>query len=191
MFTKNYRDNLAYQLRGSVPPKETCPVVSIGGTKYSDLSGYSLSRGYNRFISTSMKTVRASNAEYFKDKSNGNSFGYGVVFGSGNTAPTQDDTTLSGNLVTGLTSSYVYNETFADDGIDVTTVYTLTNNNAESVTIGEIALVDVIQNQPQQYYDTYYYPYLIERTALETPITIQAGGVGQVTYTIRMNYPTA
>ena len=30
----------------------------------------------------------------------------------------------------------------------------------------------------------------VERTVLETPVTIPAGGVGQVTYTIRMNYPT-
>ena len=34
------------------------------------------------------------------------------------------------------------------------------------------------------------YPYLIERTVLESPITIPAnGGVGQVTYKIRMDYP--
>lgn len=29
----------------------------------------------------------------------------------------------------------------------------------------------------------------INRTVFDTPVTIAAGGVGQVTYTIRMNYP--
>lgn len=190
MFTKNYRDNLYYQLTGYAKPKENCEIISVGGTQYKSLSGYSLNRAYSRPVTTIVKNVRATNENLFTDKVTG-SFGYGVVFGSGNVAPTLDDITLSGDLITGLSSSYKYTEAFLDNCVELTILYTLTNNNDESITIGEIALIDMIQNQPQQYYDTYYYPYLIERSVLETPITIPAGGVGQVTYTIRMNYPTA
>lgn len=59
---------------------------------------------------------------------------------------------------------------------------TITNNNETDITIGEVGIV---------YQTGSSYSVLFERTVLESPITIPAGGVGQVTYTIRMNYPTA
>jgi hypothetical protein len=116
--------------------------------------------------------------------------GSGVVFGSGNTPATVNDYKLAGDTIMGCTCSYANKSTYNSDGSTSALIYdyTITNNNDAEITIGEIGI----------FFETYWkhsntdnrhYFNMIERTALETPITIPAGGVGQVTYTIRMDYP--
>ena len=68
---------------------------------------------------------------------------------------------------------------FFDDHADIFTALTLTNNNGEAVTISEI------------YYAKWWYNsygYLLDHTVLDAPITIPAGGVKSLTYTIRINF---
>lgn len=109
----------------------------------------------------------------------------GVVFGTGNIAPALGDYCLSGDFIKGISATYAVKQTDADDGYTMSFVYTITNNNSEDITIGEVGVVEFAHdgNNINGYA-------LTERTALESPVTIPAGGVGQVTYTIRMNYPT-
>lgn len=105
----------------------------------------------------------------------------GVIFGDGDTEPIVDDYKLSGNLISGLSASVVQTQTVEDDYMEIENVYTLTNTNTTEVTIREVAYCHQLSA----------YGVLMERTVLDEPVTIPAGGVGQVTYTIRMNYPTA
>ena len=113
----------------------------------------------------------------------------GVVFGTGNTHPTIDDTTLSGNLISGFSYSKSVTTERGADGVTFTALYTVTNNNAEAITISEVA---IIANLTQQNTSTdTKFKALVERTVLDTPVTIPAGGIGQVVYTITFNYPTA
>lgn len=116
--------------------------------------------------------------------------GYGLLFGTDNTPPTVDDYKLAGDVITNCTYSKTTTSAITEDGSEgtLTNVYTITNNNDAEITIGEIGLYS------EQCWQTAYsactsYPVLCERTALETPITIPAGGVGQITYTIKMDYP--
>ena len=102
----------------------------------------------------------------------------GVAFGNGTHAPSMDDYTLSGSLVTAFTASAVMSKT--DNTLKAT--YTLTAT--ADITISEIGLFGL-------YYSGNRYPFLIERTLLDEPVTIPAGGVGQVEYTITFNLPTA
>lgn len=115
----------------------------------------------------------------------------GVIFGDGTTPPTHTDYCLSGDVVTGIVASSTRKATGTDDAAENTVLFTITNNNAKAVTIGEVGYVG--------YINFYTGPtgsgtnsdrLLLERTLLESPITIEPGGVGQVTYTLRMNYPT-
>ena len=115
----------------------------------------------------------------------------GVIFGDGTTPPAASDYCLSGNVVTGIVASSTRSATCTDNGSENTVLFTITNNNIKSVTISEVGYVGY-----NQYYTgptgsgSYSERFLLDRTLLESPITIEPGGVGQVTYTLRMNYPT-
>lgn len=114
----------------------------------------------------------------------------GVVFGTGTTPPTYDDYKLSGDLITGLTISKTESTDRSDTDASRTVIYTITNGGASDVTIGEVGLLAVGSQSPKETSYGYRYPMMVERTVLNSPVTIPAGGIGQVTYTIRMNYPT-
>ena len=118
--------------------------------------------------------------------------GYGIAFGTGTAAPKFDDYTLSGDFITGLTGTVVRECVSDTDGnVVITVLATLTNTNSNDVTISEVGYVNSFTGkQPNSTSNVYAYV-LFDRTVLDTPVTIPAGGIGQVTYTIRMNYPTA
>lgn len=108
----------------------------------------------------------------------------GIVIGTGNAAPTIEDYAFSGDIIT--TFAYSITQTFAsdEDGAELTDVLTITNTGSADFTIREIGIVGNPSSSGNQK------SMLLERTVLDTPVTIPAGGVGQVTYTIRMDYPT-
>lgn len=116
--------------------------------------------------------------------------GYGVLFGSGTTPPTIDDYSFSGNVVSGCTCSQTNTSEIADDGKSSQwqTVFTITNNNTDAVTIGEVGVfTEVYLRNSSAAYE--HKAIMLDRTVLETPITIEPGGVGQVTATWRMEAP--
>lgn len=126
----------------------------------------------------------AANMASYISKYTGGSSG-GVVFGSGTTPPTLDDYCLSGTLLSGLTVSAAVTPTWDADGCTVTGVYTITNSSGVPVTISEVGLVGATIN------NVTYYAVLLERTLLENPISLDVNEIGQVTYSIRFNYPTS
>ena len=109
----------------------------------------------------------------------------GIYFGTGTTAATIDDYALSGEIISTISYSSDVQVTLNDDIAALIGTYTVTNTGTETITIGEVALMAGLGGSGVNYQA------LLERTVLESPITIEPGGVGQVTYTIRMNYPTA
>ena len=116
----------------------------------------------------------------------------GIQFGTGTTPPTFDDYKLSGSIIAGLTGTLTKDCVNDEDGNFVITISaTLTNTNSTDVTIGEIGYSRSFTGRGTTGNSNAYAYILIDRTVLDTPVTIPAGGIGQVTYTIRMNYPTA
>ncbi len=109
-----------------------------------------------------------------------------VVFGDGNAAPDYNDYCLSGNRVTGLGVTQNVTRTCENGQICQQAVYTITNNNSSSVTIGEIGV---------KVYITYVdgsssgMEMFIERTALEAPVVIDPSGTAQITYTLTAPVP--
>lgn len=111
--------------------------------------------------------------------------GYGgAIIGTGTTPPAIDDYNLSGDMITTFSASSAVSRAIDDSGHTITVVYTITNTGTADFTIGEIGLIAGTNTSAAAN------KCLLERTVLDTPVTIAAGGVGQVTYTIRMNYPT-
>ena len=114
----------------------------------------------------------------------------GVAFGTGTTPVTFNDYKLSGNYISGLTASISKSSGSDEDGAWKTALYTITNSNDYDVTIGEVGSFIVCCSSTSTQSSSRYSA-LVERTVLSSPVTIPAGGVGQVTYTLRFNYPTA
>ncbi len=112
----------------------------------------------------------------------------GVIFGTGTTPPTLEDYSLSGTLITTITCTSSLTTKADAEGMTLTALYTITNTASTAITIGEIALMCNLYNSSNS---THSYKGLVERTVLDEPVTIEPGGVGQVTYTIEFKYPTA
>lgn len=113
-------------------------------------------------------------------KSEYTSGGAGAIFGNGTTPPTEDDYKLSGDIVTGYTSSGTASTEIVGSQIIQEAVYTLTNTSSSDITISEVGYVGRTSSSTAHYF-------LLDRTLLDSPVTIPAGGVGQVTYTITFN----
>lgn len=115
-----------------------------------------------------------------------NSSGGGVILGTGDTSPTYADYKLSGNIIS--TFSYMQNtkKSVTDKGIQLSATYTITNTGTEAFTIREVGLIAAASNSSSASYKL-----LLERTVLDSPVTIEPNGVGQVTYTININMPNA
>ncbi len=100
-----------------------------------------------------------------------------VVFGTGNTAPALEDYQLSGELVTQASLSSTSNQ--GTSTTRISRVYKVTNSGTEDLTIGEVGIRYMLNGNYV----------LIERTALDTPVTIAPGGVGYITYTLDFSLP--
>lgn len=111
----------------------------------------------------------------------------GVVFGDGGAAVSRNDYCLSGNRFTTFAGAASVETGIDDDGVYAIGKYTLTNTGTEDFTIREVGL---FTKYMQQNMDNINHAVLVERSILDNPITIPAGGVGQITYTVRMAYPT-
>ena len=168
MFTKNFYKCLPNVFADSY---NAVAVINYSGAS-SKFTGNAYLESCTEFRGKLMPTLRAKvDASY-----------PGVIIGTGTTPPALDDYCLSGDLITTFTGSVNITQELTDDGVSYTALYTITNIGTESFTIGEIGMYGGV---------TSGVAVLLERTVLDSPITIPAGSVGQVTYTIRFNYPTA
>ena len=113
----------------------------------------------------------------------------GVRMGTGDTPATVDDYKLSGNLITGYSFTAKIETKNSAESDKITATYTITNTSSSEITIKEVGIVAKMAkttSTPQTQHMG-----LLERTVLDEPVTIPAGGVGQVVYTITFNYPAA
>lgn len=168
-------------------------VVGYTPALHSVYDGISVSSGFKP-VDDLMKVFNKHSLTVKSNARGGNGAGYfGVCFGDGTTEPTAEDVCLSGVQHTSISSTntiVTFNYSTEDNGdFILTAVYTITNTLENDMTIAEVGLA-----APGSYFSggyNYHVPILVERSLLEVPVTIPAGGVGQVTYTIRMNYPIA
>lgn len=106
----------------------------------------------------------------------------GVSFGIGTTPANTTDYKLENSLPStqisvSVPSAVSYSRGTTYEEYSVT--FGVTNKTTASITISEIGLIASPQTA---------YPVLVDRTVLDTPVTIPAGQSKQITYTIRFNY---
>ena len=109
----------------------------------------------------------------------------GVSFGAGTSPATAQDYKLAAPITTGLSIIFPKSLTYAKGASfeDVAVTYGVTNISSSEITISEIGLVATIFVSGNLYNSV-----LVDRTVLDTPVTIPAGESKQITYTIRFNY---
>ena len=183
MFTKNWYYGLAAASTPSVKPSaQLYPnVKNLAGTLPPTL-GSGL-RDWVKLTNTSGELTFPN--MYFVLTSTGAATG-GVILGTGTTPPTLDDYCLSGDMITTFTYSNSVTVAPGESGVTITALYTITNTGNSAFTIGELGLIAATYASASASNKC-----LVERTVLDTPVTIPAGGVGQVEYTITFNYPWA
>lgn len=172
MLTKNYYKLIAGC--GLPSPNNTVEMVNYTGESYA----YSVS--YNDSVRNKVAKALGFNEITTVHNALSGSSTNGVLFGTGTEEPTIDDFFLSGDIVGGIATNFSVSFDSDESGSTKTATITVTNTNGTDITIGEIA------------YLAYFglgRSVMIDRTLLESPITIPAGGVGHITYTIKMNYP--
>lgn len=129
-------------------------------------------------VHTSASSIRAA-LKTFNTAQKGSSLSdeHCVAFGDGSTPVSADDFQLSGNNFTTYSGAYacVANA----DCTEATWTYTLTNTGSSEFTVREIGLYTSSST-------SVLYSCLIMREVLDSPVTIPAGGVGQVTLTIKL-----
>ena len=117
---------------------------------------------------------------------------YGVSFGTGTTPADASNYKLESILNTtqisvANPSAVSYSQFDTHDEHSVT--FGVTNKTAEAITISEIGLTAIPYKGSSSSGITNYA--LVDRTVLDTPVTIPAGQSKQITYTIRFNYGDA
>lgn len=109
-----------------------------------------------------------------------------IFFGTGTTPPTRNDYILSGTRITTLEQqNMVGSYEFLNDGVKITKSLFMHNTGTEAVTVGEIAWVTGMISYSSLYGND---AILLDRTLLEEPVTIPAGGTAQINYSIFFKY---
>lgn len=113
---------------------------------------------------------------------------HGTLLGTGATPPTEDDYWLAGDVITGFSHTTQTIKGVDENGAYYQCVYTITNTGTEDISIGEIISYTQALGKNASG-KKLYNSCLINRDVFTEPIVIPAGGVGQVTYTIRSDFP--
>lgn len=193
MVTDNFRKLLIGALIGDV--KQIIPITTMyseqpvwyaGNTRdYIPLTYDRASNGiYSAFLGAFLK--------YKPTGSSSANSSRGVCFGDGDTPPTPADLNISGNVFSTYNALYSLSTGVDDSGhLYVKARYTITNTGNEAFTIKEIGLFAApsLRKGPDIVVAGSF-SILLDRTVLDTPVTIPAGGFGQVVYTIRFNFGT-
>ena len=172
MLTKNFYSVVVLKTLKKTIPKS---LIAIDGSVHDHVYYYSNTSDviFNMMYSFKTSTTSA-----------------GVIIGTGTTPATVSDYKLDSQITTGVSfvNSGATSFNVDDDGYSMFVTSGVTNNGTEPLPVSEIGLVAQLYNGNSA--SNYCYP-LLDRTVLEEPIVINPGETKQLTYTIRMNYPTA
>ena len=161
MLLRNFYNALGSWMEGAAPES----LVTTAGSSHS----YTQTNANKLSTTTSHICVGASTITNFH-------------FGDGGVEPTFDDYKLSGTRITTLSGLVNRKRTQDETGITIEYNFTLTNTGTSSITIRELAYMGD--------YGAGGYWVMIWRDVLDNPLTLEPNGVGQITHTVKLNYPT-
>lgn len=171
MLTQNGRNAIAGQIASLVTNNPgRLPIVDKTGTTYY-------------YVGTS-----GSNRSWPQNQSHGVAPGgnYGIVFGSGDTPAALSDYKLASEITSGLSGAVTDSTGIDGNGnIYLNLDIVLTNTSSSDITIKEIGWCGTLYCSTSVGATTGAAKYaLVERTVLETPVTIAAGEYETIRYRI-------
>ena len=163
------------------------PAVSISDSSDAFIPA-KMSNGDNRYINTYIRNKQFTGINSALI-STGTTASSGVAFGSDDTPPSENDYIL-GNQITGFSATTPSPVTIfdADSNKYIAALnYTVTNNNADAITIREVGLfvrmrAALAQGGKPGTSASYEYSVMLDRTILSTPVTIPSGESKVVRY---------
>ena len=150
----------------------------LGSDNYTQTAGY-----YNNTDSLKILCLRPTGGLTFYTNPSGS--GPWFVVGRGTTPATLDDYALEDLITSDLSCTVA---TAVDEDNDAVYKLTLTNTSSEDITIGEVGIHSTCYYGNNSSARTCWA--LLERTVLDTPLNIPAGGIGMIDYTIKLPIPT-
>jgi len=112
---------------------------------------------------------------------------YGIYFGTGTTPPAMSDYNLESPILDGTLSSSSTaspQKGFEQDHARIYATHEVTNNSTSDVTVTEVGVFGAVNASSTSVF-------MIDRTVLNTPITIPAGQSRSITVAIQFDYPEA
>lgn len=174
MLTRNYENLLASMLTASTVNYGHFPITSVDG--FTRFLGGTVCDQYT--FPAAKKTTPSTSAS-----------GNGISIGSGDAAATRDDYNLQQTITGGVSLSLSSTKTGCDaPGISyLEFAVTVTNTGSAPITIREVGYKQDIKCSAYPGSSTVSsVTCLIDRTVLETPVTIQAGDAGVINYRLQM-----
>ena len=181
MVTQNYENVLAMMLLASSTVKGLLRITTVQGmTRY--LSNKFTGTTAFPYGKTESMTTSATAA--------------GISIGSGNTAATKQDYNLEHTITGGVSMSITSISLFADEHANPTLRFkiTVTNTGSSEITVREIgykqklAAIAAPNLTAEESGNANPYVCLIDRTILNTPLTLQAGDAGVIVYDLCTEY---
>lgn len=118
-------------------------------------------------------------------------YGQGTYFGRGSTAPTKSDYTLEDPITEGLVVTNPSSLTLKDEGNGTWAIsadFIVRNSTEEAITIREMGVFTPIGCTNSTSFSSATIAYaLMDRTVLETPVTVEPDEARLITYTIRFH----
>ena len=167
MLTKNF---YSYMRAAFSAPSKAIPFVKTDGTT----ANLRYSNSYAPFAVMNKCSV--------------NNNGFGVSFGTGTTPATMSDYSIESGLGgTQISVSYPDSVSYSrDNTFDMYSVsFGITNITSDAITISEVGLTVGASSGSSNYV------VLVDRTVLDTPVTIPPHETKHIAYTIRFNYGDA
>ena len=116
----------------------------------------------------------------------------GIWLGTGTTTPTEDDYNMQNQITSGISCS-----TSKSNGVDANNnafskfIITVTNTSGSSITISEAAYVQGIPAASTPSGSVSWEAIMLDHTLLDSPVTIAAGDVAVIEYTLKCALPTS
>ena len=174
MVTKNFKMVLA-----SLLAEVSINSVAFGRIPFKDVSG---NTRYYRPLLSSSYGYPASSTQSFSSSGTTS----GVVVGSGTTPSTEDDYALEAPISSGLNGVTNVSQNLDSNGnLYCEITLSLANTTNAAIVVNEIGYIQSIPYATQSATSGSVVSTLFDRTVLDTPVTIPAGGTKVIEYTLK------